>query len=80
MCHSCWFGLTHFHDTVIIHHLTQSHLPPSEVGLASSVVAEGLFCKFLVNRAVEPQQKSKGQEEYENEVKPHHVNFNVPGE
>ena len=79
MCHSCWFGLTHFHDTIISYnHLTQSHLPPPEVGLASSILGEGLFCKFLVNGAVEPQQESKGQEEYENEVKPHHVNLNVP--
>ena len=73
-------GATHFHDTVILHHLTQSHLPPSEVGLASSVMGEGLLCKFLVDGAVEPQQESKGQEEYENEVKPHHVNLNVRGD
>ena len=79
MCHNSYFRLTHFHDTDIIHHLTQSHLPPSEVGLASSVMGEGLLCKFLVDGAVEPQQESKGQEEYENEVKPHHVNLNVRG-
>ena len=85
MCHSCWFALTRFHDTIISYNnnhlnLTQSHLPPPEVGLASSMLGDGLFCKSLVNGAVEPQQESKGQEEYENEVKPHHVNLNVPGE
>ena len=85
MCHSCWFALTCFHDTIISYNnnhlnLTQSHLPPPEVGLDSSMLGDGLFCKSLVNGAVEPQQESKGQEEYENEVKPHHVNLNVPGE
>ena len=57
------------------YHFTKSHLSLPQILLSSSLEGDRLLRQLLVDAAVEPEEKSKGDNENEDEVEPHDIDL-----